>query len=130
MRSDPLLGGLDTSIVATLASAGRPLLAVTVVVGDGVLDEPTVHLDPVHQRAMLVRLGRIAREQGRVCIAVLHDLNLASALCDRVVVIGGGRIVADGTPRAVLTQHAIDRVFGPGLHVLADRDPPAVVPVA
>ncbi len=94
------------------------------------LDEPTVHLDPVHQRETLARLGRIARDRGRVCIAVLHDLNLASALCDRVVVVDRGRIVADGTPAAVLTQHTIDRVFGPGLRVLAGRTPPAIVPLA
>ena len=94
------------------------------------LDEPTVHLDPVHQRDTLVRLGRIAREGGKVCIAVLHDLNLAAALCDRVVVIDRGRIVADGGPAEVLTQQAIDRTFGPGLQVIADRDPPAVIPLA
>lgn len=94
------------------------------------LDEPTVHLDPVHQRATLARLGRIARDAGKVCVAVLHDLNLAAALCDRVVVLDAGRIVADGSPRAVLTQQAIDRTFGPGLHVIADRDPPAIVPLS
>lgn len=94
------------------------------------LDEPTVHLDPVHQRDTLARLGRIAREDGRVCIAVLHDLNLAAALSDRVVVVDHGRIVADGVPTAVLTQGLIDRVFGPGLQVLADRDPPVIAPLA
>lgn len=94
------------------------------------LDEPTVHLDPVHQRAMLARLGRIAREGVKICVAVLHDLNLAAALCDRIVVVDQGRIVADGTPTAVLTQSLIDRVFGPGLHVIADRVPPAVIPLS
>jgi len=94
------------------------------------LDEPTVHLDPVHQRAMLARLGRITREGVKICVAVLHDLNLAAALCDRIVVVDQGRIVADGTPTAVFTQGLIDRVFGPGLHVIADRDPPAVIPLS
>lgn len=94
------------------------------------LDEPTVHLDPVHQRAMLALLGRLARDGGLVCISVLHDLNLAAALSDRVVVVEDGRIVADGSPAGVLTQQAIDRTFGPGLQVIADRDPPAVVPLA
>lgn len=94
------------------------------------LDEPTVHLDPVHQRDTLARLGRIARGGDKVCIAVLHDLNLAAALCDRVVVIDGGRIVADDAPGAVLTQDLVDRVFGTGLRVLSDRVPPAIVPLS
>lgn len=92
------------------------------------LDEPTVHLDPGHQRDTLARLGRIAREQGQVCLAVLHDLNLAAALCDRVVIIDAGRIVADGPPEAVLTQRTVERVFGPGLRVLEDQIPPAILP--
>ena len=94
------------------------------------LDEPTVHLDPAHQRAMLALLGRLARDGGLVCIAVLHDLNLAAALSDRVVVVEGGRIAADGPPGAVLTQRTVERTFGPGLHVLEDRIPPAVLPRA
>jgi len=94
------------------------------------LDEPTVHLDPVHQRATLARLGDLAREQGRIAVAVLHDLNLASVLSDRVVVVHRGRIVADGAPAEVLTQRTIDAVFGTGLRVLEDRVPPAIVPLA
>lgn len=94
------------------------------------LDEPTVHLDPGHQRDTLVRLGRIARERGRVCVAVLHDLSLAAALCDRIVVVDGGGIAADGPPEVVLTQRTVERIFGPGLQVLEDRTPPAVLPRA
>jgi iron complex transport system ATP-binding protein len=42
---------------------------------------------------------------------VLHDLSLAAAYCDRVVLLEGGRIVADGSPREVLTAAAVERVF-------------------
>ncbi len=92
------------------------------------LDEPTVHLDPAHQRSILELVGRLARERGVLVLAVLHDLNLTSALADRVVVLEAGRVVADGTPASVFTQSMVDTVFGPGLRVLDGLIPPAVVP--
>lgn len=92
------------------------------------LDEPTVHLDPGHQRSILELVGRLARERGILVVAVLHDLNLASALADRVVVMREGRVVADGSPATVLTQSLVEEVFGPGLRVLPGIVPPAFVP--
>ncbi|MBI2773792.1 MAG: ABC transporter ATP-binding protein [Chloroflexi bacterium] len=81
------------------------------------LDEPTVHLDPHHQRAALDLVGRLARERGILVVAVLHDLNLAAALCDRVVVMAAGRIVADGGPAQALDAATVGAVFGTGLEV-------------
>jgi iron complex transport system ATP-binding protein len=91
------------------------------------LDEPTVHLDPAHQRATLARLRELARGRGLAVAAVLHDLNLA-ALCDRVVGIADGRVAADGPPHEVVRQGTVDAIFGPGLRVLDALIPPAVVP--
>ncbi len=92
------------------------------------LDEPTVHLDPGHQRATLALARDLARSKGIAIAAVLHDLNLASAMADRIIIVDAGRIVADGPPGSVLTQRTVEGVFGPGLHVLEDRNPPAVLP--
>ena len=94
------------------------------------LDEPTVHLDPAHQRATLALVRDLARRNGIAAAAVLHDLNLASAMAERIVIVDGGRIAADGPPAAVLTQGTIERIFGPGLQVLEGRVPPAVLPRA
>jgi ABC-type hemin transport system ATPase subunit len=94
------------------------------------LDEPTVHLDPAHQRATLALVRDLARRNGIAAAAVLHDLNLASAMAERIVIVDGGRIAADGPPAAVLTQRTIERIFGSGLQVLEDRVPPAVLPRA
>ncbi|WP_420113267.1 ABC transporter ATP-binding protein [Pseudactinotalea sp.] len=73
-----------------------------------VLDEPTNHLDLRHQ----VQLLGYLRGCGLTVVVVLHDLNLAAAACDRIGVLAGGRLVADGTPDEVLTEELIAGVFG------------------
>jgi iron complex transport system ATP-binding protein len=92
------------------------------------LDEPTAHLDPAHQRATLERVATIARDRGLVVIAVLHDLNLASALATRVVVLADGAVVRDGDPREVITADLVARVFGTGLWVVSHEGRPFVLP--
>ena len=73
-----------------------------------VLDEPTNHLDLRHQIQILGYLRRC----GLTVVVVLHDLNLAAATCDRIGVLADGQLVADGTPRDVLTETLIAQVFG------------------
>jgi iron complex transport system ATP-binding protein len=119
-RVDTLSGGERQRAVLAMALAQETDVLL--------LDEPTVHLDPAHQRATLALVRDLARTRGLAALAVLHDLNLASALADRIVVVAGGVVVADGTPGAVLTQSTVERVFGAGLRVLEDRTPPAVLP--
>lgn len=74
------------------------------------LDEPTAALDLRHQEAVL-RHARSLRDAGSCVIVVLHDLNLAAAYADRIVMLSGGRIVADGDPRSVLTAERIESVY-------------------
>lgn len=71
------------------------------------LDEPTNHLDIQHQLALL----RLVSTLGLTSIVALHDLNHAAMFCDRLVVLAGGRIVADGTPAQVLTPALLADVF-------------------
>ncbi|MFI6577801.1 ABC transporter ATP-binding protein [Nocardiopsis sp. NPDC050513] len=73
-----------------------------------VLDEPTNHLDVRHQIGLL----SLVRSAGITVLLVLHDLNLAAAVCDRIGVLSEGRLVASGTPREVLVPELIERVFG------------------
>ncbi|MGG7575411.1 ABC transporter ATP-binding protein [Streptomyces sirii] len=73
-----------------------------------VLDEPTNHLDVRHQ----VELLALLRAQRRTTLISLHDLNAAASLCDRLHVLHGGRVVASGTPREVLTPGLLAEVFG------------------
>jgi ABC-type hemin transport system ATPase subunit len=74
------------------------------------LDEPTSSLDLAHQSRLLSRAKTFAREGGAV-LAILHDLNLAAAFADRILVMNRGRIIAVGGPREVLTAALIREVW-------------------
>lgn len=74
-------------------------------------DEPTAALDPAHQLAVLGLLREIAAE-GRIVLAVLHDLTLAARFADTVAVLDQGRLVASGPPEEALSEALLDTVFG------------------
>jgi iron complex transport system ATP-binding protein len=73
-------------------------------------DEPTMSLDPRHQLVVMELLARAAHDGGAV-LAIVHDLALAARFADRVVMMERGRIVAEGSPRNVLTPERIADVF-------------------
>jgi len=81
------------------------------------LDEPLESLDLAHQHAILRILQDLAKE-GQAVLVVLHDLSLAGLYADHLVLLDRGRVVADGTPRQVLTSGTIDRVYGIPVHIL------------
>ena len=85
------------------------------------LDEPTSHLDIGHQLDLLERVRSLSHDRGVTVVAALHDLNLAARFADRIVVLSHGRLYADGTPSAILSEELLARVWG----VAADlrRDP-------
>jgi iron complex transport system ATP-binding protein len=86
----------------------RVLAAETALI---LADEPTAALDPAQQLAVLATLRQAAGE-GRIVVAVLHDLALAARFADRIAVMNDGRLVADGAPAAVLEETLIAEVFG------------------
>jgi len=101
--------------VATELSGGeraRVLLARALAVEAPVLiaDEPLASLDPEHQLHGM-ELMREEADAGRLVLAVLHDLGLAARFCDRVLVLDGGLLVADGAPADVLTPELMARVY-------------------
>ena len=75
------------------------------------VDEPTAALDLHHQHQTLRTLRRWSREQGVGVVAVLHDLNLALRYVDRVGVLDGGRLQAQGPAAQVLTPALVERVW-------------------
>jgi iron complex transport system ATP-binding protein len=75
------------------------------------LDEPTASLD-VRHAALLLRLVRERANKGLPVLTVLHDLNEAAHVADRVAVLSGGRLVACGAPRDVLSPDILERVYG------------------
>lgn len=74
------------------------------------LDEPTTYLDISHQ-VELMSLLRRQNQQGKTLVAVLHDLNQASRYCDHLVMMAEGKIIAQGTPQAVMTPALLQQVF-------------------
>lgn len=76
-----------------------------------ILDEPTTHLDLHHQTQLMHMLRQHAQAQGVGVLLVLHDLNLASQYADWIALISEGRIVAQGTPDAVLQPMLLERVY-------------------
>jgi len=81
------------------------------------LDEPTAHLDLRHQSAVLGLLRRRARDDRRGVLVVLHDLNLAAAFADTLVLLDQGRVVASGTPADVLLSSLLGPVYQTEVHV-------------
>lgn len=75
------------------------------------LDEPTAHLDMSHQW-MLMDEVRDLVGNGVSAFVTVHDLNLAAAYADRIVIMSRGRLVAQGTPNAVLSSELVAKVFG------------------
>jgi iron complex transport system ATP-binding protein len=95
------------------------------------LDEPTTFLDLSHQLDVLRLVRSINRERGATVVMVLHDLTLAGRYSDRLVVVGGGRIIADGTPWEVLTPAVLREAFDLDAIVIPDPSSgsPLIVPV-
>jgi len=75
------------------------------------LDEPTSHLDVGHQIRVLDLLKKLNKEKSITIVIVLHDLNLASEYCQRIVLLDKGSIFAQGSPEEVLTYENIEAVY-------------------
>jgi iron complex transport system ATP-binding protein len=81
------------------------------------LDEPTAALDLQHQE-LVMGVARARAAGGAAVVVVAHDLALAAAWADRVMMIERGRLVADGSPREVLTEELLSRVYRTPVEVL------------
>lgn len=80
------------------------------------LDEPTASLDILHQIEVM-KAARAEARQGSGVLVVLHDLNLAAAFADQVVLMKEGRVVQSGTIGAVLQSKTLSEVYGTSIIV-------------
>jgi iron complex transport system ATP-binding protein len=101
---DRLSGGERQRVALAMALAQEPRLLL--------LDEPTLHLDLAHQLGLLELIGRLRRTRGLAVVAVLHDLNLAAALADRVELLVDGRLVPAGRDGMPIDPSVAARAFG------------------
>jgi iron complex transport system ATP-binding protein len=75
------------------------------------LDEPTASLDLGYQLEVASLLGRLNRERHVTMVLATHDLNLAASLCDRLVLLRGGRVLAQGPTAEVLTGAMVRQLY-------------------
>lgn len=111
---ESLSGGEKQRALIARAIVQKPRLLI--------MDEPTSHLDVKYQ----IQIMALAKSLGITVIASCHDLNLASAICDKLLVLKGGSLVAHGSPKDVITPSMLAHVFGVRAHVILD--PQSVIP--
>ncbi len=93
------------------------------------LDEPTAHLDLRHRIEVLRLVRDFVASGERGALVVSHDLSLAAAGCDRIALLAGGRVLANGTPPSVLTPETLRAAFDIEADVATAPDgSPLVVP--
>ncbi|EPX82235.1 Vitamin B12 ABC transporter, ATPase component BtuD [Salipiger mucosus DSM 16094] len=119
-KATELSGGEQArALIARALAQEAPLLMA---------DEPIAGLDPAAQIATLRVFEGLARE-GHAVLVSLHDLTLAARHCSRLLVLDGGRLVADGPPMEVLTERLLADVFHLRGHILRTPDGPLLQPL-
>ncbi len=115
-RLDELSGGERQAayIAAALAQEGETLL----------LDEPTTHLDPRHQRDVASILIALKARGDKTVVFATHDLNFASRLADRVAALQEGRLLACGRPAELLAPELLAELFAAPFTVVAPGERP------
>ena len=93
------------------------------------LDEPTSNLDIRHQLEVMNIMKDIVHKKGISAVMAIHDLNLASRYTDRILMMNGGKIFAQGDPESVLTNKNIKRAYGVEALVKSDGDKPYIIPL-
>lgn len=118
------LADFETWLMNHLSGGERQRVVLARALATGakilLLDEPTANLDLAHQ-AMMFRLVRRRCEQGSAAVVITHDLNLAAAFADEIIMLKDGKIAAKGRPEIVLTAENVRNAFA--VDVLLDRHP-------
>lgn len=83
------------------------------------LDEPTASLDPKHQQMVMQKVHQLTREENFGVMVVMHDLNLASRWCDRLMLMKAGGLVVDGVVAKALTAEHLLECFDIPMQVMS-----------
>jgi len=115
---DQLSAGERQRVIIAKALAQEPILLY--------LDEPTSHLDIGHQIEILDLLKKLNRNDNLTVVVVLHDLNLASEYCSRLILLNEGKVYKEGKPEDVLKYENIEAVYK--TVVLVHKNPVSLKP--
>ncbi|MBI4469936.1 MAG: ABC transporter ATP-binding protein [Acidobacteria bacterium] len=99
-----LSGGERQRVMLARALAGEPRVLL--------LDEPIANMDIAFQAEMMQLVRDLTLAGGLISVLITHELNLASAFSDRLVLLRGGRVFAEGPPREVISPSNLEEVFG------------------
>ncbi|HZN77830.1 MAG TPA: ABC transporter ATP-binding protein [Micromonosporaceae bacterium] len=116
-KVEPLSGGMKRRLTIARALVNEPEIVL--------LDEPTTGLDPQARHLVWERLFRL-KQQGVTLVLTTHYMDEAEQLCDRLVVMDAGKIVAEGSPRALIEEHSTREVVelrfnGDPLEAIAEK---------
>ena len=112
--ADRALGSLSGGELQRVV-LGRALAQQATVL---LLDEPTSFLDIGHQQQVLAMVDELRLEHGLTIVTTMHDLTLAGQFADTLLLLDGGRAVAAGPARTVLTEGTIREHYGASVRVL------------
>lgn len=115
------IGDLAQKSLVTLSGGMRQNAYIAMALAQGtdyiLLDEPTTYLDISHQLELMKILRQLA-DSGKGIAAVMHDLPMAFAYCDQILLLDGGQVIAEGTPAHCQAQ--IEKIFGVQMEQSAD----------
>ncbi len=117
-----LSGGERQRVLVAMALAQQPRILL--------LDEPTQRLDLTRQAEILDLIRDVSAERGLTVLAAIHDLNLAALYFDRLIVLSGGALVADGAPGDVMKAEVLEPAYAGPLRFLpvGESATPIVLP--
>ena len=118
-----LSGGEKQRVIIARAIAQEPDIIL--------LDEPTSALDVHHQIEDMELIDQLNKNDHMTVVAVLHDINLASRYCKRLIMIQGGRVVADGPPADVVIERNLKQLYNMKMLVRENAvfEKPEIVPI-
>ena len=109
------LAGLESRLVDELSAGEKQRAIVAMALAQEpqilLLDEPTAHLDVQHAWSLMTLIAKLNTEHGVTVVLSSHDLNLAAEFCSQLLLMKGGRVVAQGTPQQVLEAERLSQIY-------------------
>lgn len=118
-----LSGGEKQRVIIARAIAQEPDIIL--------LDEPTSSLDIHHQIEVMELIRNLNLKKSMTVVAVLHDINLASRYCNRLILMKNGQVIVDGTPEQVITEENLKKIYDMKMFIQENKlfGKPEIIPL-